>query len=320
VTRVKRTYKQRQPLPGRLRGRLSIYHHGKHGWIARAWQRPGRPNPSDAEIATRDLFIAAVKNVKQLPGNLLEQLQADSAGTAWTWKDLAISLQYGRNVTITAPDGTTYRGWRDMADDMQQLLDSIIDAPGAILVRTSAKWMGLLPGPAGEVLTSKGPGVAPDYYPVPTGGGGGAQFTPYCFDPGASNAFSAGYMGLLPCVLPAGAAIKGIAIYARTASPSASVSPGIYDDAPGSAANLVATGPAVTGIVPGINLLPFTTDYTPPGEALYYAGVIVQGATYDAAAVRSYGKYAAVAGTAWPATAPTMSTLGPPAWVSWPYY
>lgn len=156
----------------RFRGRMSIFYNTRHGWVARKWQKPGRPNPSARELIGRELFKQATQFVREADPQLIEAAKQAAGPTAWTWKDYLISNMYGRGTVINLPDGTTLKGWRTMADEAQELLDSITQSVGAILVRTSTGWQGMTPGSIGTVITSEGPASPPDYEPVPGGGGG----------------------------------------------------------------------------------------------------------------------------------------------------
>jgi hypothetical protein len=85
-----------------------------------------------------------------------------------------------------------------------------------------------------------------------------------CMTPYASNYFTAGYMGVTPMFMVAGDTLTGVLFYATSAVSDARVTPGVYDDAPGYAKTLQATGDTVVGVTAGINKIPFSAPFTIP--------------------------------------------------------
>lgn len=281
---TKPTYRYRAPVPGRFRNVMSVFQTKDGRTIVRKWQRSGRPNPSPAELETRAQFKQAVQNIKNVAPEVQQFAREASAGTAWTWRDLLMAWQYGHNIEVTGPDGRVYIGLRDMAIEAQTVLDSIIDSVGAVLVRTPTGWKGLIPGPAGEVLTSTGPGAPPNYAPVSAGAGGVIAPAALVGWPSgivswnSTTSAGANFMRLKPIYLTSGQKVTGVVVPALAASASAHMTPVLYRHTSGVPAALMAKGPTVVGAISGGNKLPFDTAFTAVNEEICWLGWIHTGA------------------------------------------
>ncbi|MGA7966797.1 MAG: hypothetical protein WCB49_13105 [Gammaproteobacteria bacterium] len=165
-----------QPTPG-ARGHFYVREDPKHGQIAQSWPRarvgPGSPAQQDSQKA----FSQAVRWARNPMQQELQVALDLSKDTGYLPRDVLISAIYGRLVVAYMKNGKTIRGVRDLAGDIQALLDSIADAPGTILVRTATGWSGIAAGLADDVLTAGGAGVPPRWAPVTAGGGGGGLFS-----------------------------------------------------------------------------------------------------------------------------------------------
>lgn len=172
MTDRKNTYIPQNWRPGRYRDAMSQYWSPKWGWVTRRWQPKRGPPTSAAQLKAISDFTKATQNLKSMPSNLIEMAMEMTAHATWTWKDWLMSIQYGRGLEVHFEDGTVWKGARVLADEIQQLLDTISTTPGAILMRGPTEWGVLIPSDAQDVITSNGPSALPDYLP-PTGGGGG---------------------------------------------------------------------------------------------------------------------------------------------------
>ena len=270
---TKPTYRYRAPKEGRHRGVMSVVLDSRGRLYVRKWQRKGRPNPSTAELETRAQFKQAVQNIKNVAPAVQDYAREISANTAWTWRDLLMAWQYGHNVTIYTPDGTTFVGLKDMAIDAQSTLDSIVDDVGAILVRTPTGWKGLIPGPIGEVLMSLGPGAPPDFHPLPAGGTSASGVSILGLDhyKGEAGGYSWGANEIFcrPMALPATPALKGIAFGMGLASATINYYGALYDYSTHTPTTLIATTPMHTGVVAGLNAARFTAPVILPSDGLY---------------------------------------------------
>jgi len=261
----------------RFRGRLSIYEHGKYGFVARKWQKPGRPNPSAMEVETKNLFVTATQLVKQIDPIFIAAAKEATKGTAWTWKDYVISNMYGRWSEITLPDGTVMKGWRQLSVEAQALLDSIIDQVGSILVRTPSGWAGLDPGPLNDVLTSGGPSGLPSWQTPQTGGGAGvaSPFNRWLIG-GSTISIGANAYSFVPFNALFGATVKGAGVLPRFTSASVAWAVALYaaDGTNGVPGTVLAQSATQTGFTSGtVAKADFTTAYTLGADELLYAAL-----------------------------------------------
>lgn len=140
-----------QGLP-RIVGLLSVHWDSKRQkFIARGWPKKPGP-PTQAQIDARKEFALVSTLVKNKNPVEYQAAITMTVGTAITWKDAMSMAAYGTLIEATGRDGTQYRSYRQMANEVQPLLDSITNTVGAILVRTPDGWRGLRPGTDQQVL------------------------------------------------------------------------------------------------------------------------------------------------------------------------
>lgn len=84
---------------------------------------------------------------------------------------LTHKLQEGVGIQIT-PSGNL-SDLPTIAADVQEILDTLSATRGVIIFRGLTGWTVLLPGTAGNVLQTNGPGADPTWVPASGGGGGG---------------------------------------------------------------------------------------------------------------------------------------------------
>lgn len=237
------------------------------------------------------------------------QTAKDLAGRGgYTWKDMLISQFAGTAVEFTDSTGQLWTGRRILMADIQTLLDSIASAPGSILVRTPGGWAALYIGTPGYVLTIDPTTGLPDWK---TPGGGGSATLQIGQKPwitvntGYTQAIN--FAQLTPFMLQKGASIDAVAFYARTASTTTTLRPGIYDEAANIPNNLVASGPTVTGLVQGINVLPLSSPYVALFDQIVWTAIAVQTATFSAAAPNTQPLAWFACSGALPSTAPSTT-------------
>lgn len=135
-------------------------------WIAVAWPK-GHGADSKGRAASREDFKTAVKLMKTATPQEYEQAIEDCANTGFLPRDLLMKAIYGLLVEAITTDGVLWQGARLVPDNIQNLLDSITDQQGSILVRFSASWQGLDPGSANEVLTINAITGMPEWQAIP---------------------------------------------------------------------------------------------------------------------------------------------------------
>lgn len=108
-------------------------------------------------------------------------------GTMYLPRDIMMMAMMGTLFEIRLKNGTRLWSQRQVTTQAQALLDTISQTPGAMLVRGATEWIALLPGAVGDVLTTQGPGLIPQWQP----GGGGVDYAPGFgpFDPPSIGTF-----------------------------------------------------------------------------------------------------------------------------------
>jgi hypothetical protein len=154
-----------QGLP-RIVGLLSVHWDSKRQkFIARAWPKKAGP-PTQKQIAARAEFALVSALVKRKTARDYQAALDMTTGTAITWKDALSMACYGTLLSADGTNGRQYRSYRIVAEDVQTLLDSLTNIPGAIIVRTVDGWRGLAPGIDLQILTFNGLTGLPDWASV----------------------------------------------------------------------------------------------------------------------------------------------------------
>jgi hypothetical protein len=136
--------------------------------IIKKWPRKRGPIKSEAQRHTAEQFALAQRAAAEChPWSYLEA-ENISHGTIWNRREILVKAAQGNMMEITLADGSFYGGWFNLAREIQALLDTITDEPGAILVRNSEGWVGLAPGENGYSLTANGPGFPPSWQATAT--------------------------------------------------------------------------------------------------------------------------------------------------------
>lgn len=260
---------------GKKKGQPSLHYSPKYGYFYQNPQGKRTLPPSQAEVDSRAIFKGATQNLKQLTPEQLAALYGYSYGSAWTWKDLAMSYSYGRSYEIHLSEGGVIYGARDLADQIQALLDSLGSEVGSLLVRSYDLWSCQRAGVAGYVYTSNGPGQVPTWQPSTGSGGSGDVQTEFGIAdmlPGAGLSFTTGYIRVLGVWLPEAKTIEQLKLWATAAAATCKIVPVIYDRSGNNPGALIRKGPQITGVTSGLNSFAFDSAWTVPAEGLYYFG------------------------------------------------
>lgn len=115
----------------------------KWGLVAQAWprKRPNWKNP--VNLAQREAFTAMVRAQQDMMVADVVGAMGIARGSYFLYRDVLERALTGRLIAFDPVSVAT----------PQEILDSITDEIGAILIRTSDGWAGLSPGDAGTVLS-----------------------------------------------------------------------------------------------------------------------------------------------------------------------
>lgn len=209
-----------------------------------------------------------------------------SRGSAWTYKDTLISAAYGKLLTIYGTNGQPWHGRRVLSSSIQALLDSIGLDNGSILYRSVDGWAALAPGDPGQYPTPNTARTAIEWM-TPTGSSGGAGRVAALGFPEAAMSWAhhttigANYMRLKPVLLTSAVDVNGVQLPCRTLNATIHGTPVLYSDNAGAPDALLASGDTMTGFEAGIVSMPFTSAYTPPGNAMAWLGWIHTASSLD---------------------------------------
>lgn len=131
-----------------------------------------KKTPSQRQIYAQKTMAVAAAMMRGMYAWEREVSKEIAGASGYTWKDQFYAMLFGTGVEFTDVNGVHWFSRRELALNIQQLLDSISSAPGSILVRTPGGWATLLPGNAGQVLAMNSTSGLPDWIdlaPAPTG-------------------------------------------------------------------------------------------------------------------------------------------------------
>lgn len=124
-----------------LRGRVT-YQLFRGQLIAKAWPRKRGPGGTGAQLAARAEFTKLVRAVQGMSAADHSAAMEIAKGTSYTWRDV-LSLAVNGKLIILENYAMVTNPY---------ILDTISDVVGAILVRTDAGWVGLVPDENGMFL------------------------------------------------------------------------------------------------------------------------------------------------------------------------
>lgn len=138
----------------RVKHRGSFYiRQTRWGPVAQKWPRK-RPHWKNAvNLAQREQFKLMVRMQQNMSQADYVGAMGLQRGSLYVWRDVLTRALTARWIAFDPVSVAT----------PQEILDSITDVVGALLVRTDTGWAGLLPDAAGKVLTDHGPGIPPSF-------------------------------------------------------------------------------------------------------------------------------------------------------------
>lgn len=170
-----------------LRGNFQVYGTRAATLVAQKWPRKRGPKGTPAQLAARADFMEAIELIRTPCEDDWIAANNLSPGTGLLPRDLLMMAAFGKLVVANLANGKQLIGYRIAFVDAQQTLNAISTTPGAMLVRTATQWQALLPGTAGDVLTTQGPGALPGWLTPTSSGGGGADTIAMNFTNGNSG-------------------------------------------------------------------------------------------------------------------------------------
>lgn len=159
-----------------FRGRV-MYDVSRGVLRARSWpKKRGKPK-NQHTIEQNEWFRQAQWATKFWPPALVDQITQAVKGTPLLPRDIMTMQMGNRMFMISTADGRKIYPVIAMTE-VSESLDVISQIPGSMLIRGPQFWYGILPGPAGYVLTSTGEDAEPVWA---AGGGGGGNGYDYSF-------------------------------------------------------------------------------------------------------------------------------------------
>ena len=149
------------------------------GFFVRTINKNPKRSNSAGELSGQQQFQEIVQSLKTVVDKDMISAVRLSHGTSLLWRDILMMAHTGTLLTYRDSDGNTWVGGRTLSNSIQNLLDSVSNAPGVIIGRSGAGWVALLPAQAGYVLTSQGKGNLPLWLPPQGGGSSGGDQAPW---------------------------------------------------------------------------------------------------------------------------------------------
>jgi hypothetical protein len=253
---------------------------GARGPVLCTWpkKRSGKKTPAQA-YKEAEFALAAQYASNPDPMNL-DSAVHQARGVPMVPRDFLMAGAFGTIYKFYFEDGTEWTRYRDVTINAQLVLDQVTDTPGAMLWRSPDGWVEIAPGSNGQTLIVKNNAPSFETYTPPDGG----QPQPFYSAPfiiGAGTNIAVNTLSGGQCFLQAGARITHLGIYANGNAPTARVTPGIWLNVPGVSNNRIGMGPEVTGVVAGLNLLPFTMPLPITDTGMYLFGVCTRTAVWQ---------------------------------------
>lgn len=132
-----------------------------------------RRTPTQAQYYAQKTLAVAAAFTRMITSWELVTSKEIAGQSGFTWRDQFYAGMFGTGVEFSDVNGVQWYSRRELAMNIQQLLDSISSNPGSILVRTASGWAALYPGSAGKVMTVNPSTGLPDWLTAASGGGGG---------------------------------------------------------------------------------------------------------------------------------------------------
>ena len=130
--------------------------------VLNLWPRRRKQRKSAKQRQRETDFAAAVLAIKWMEPQLKSDYIERCAPAQTLWRDQLMAQLYGTAFAFTTAEGTTIYP-KQFYLKVSNALDLLGAETGALLFRQLGQWATLPPGPPGSVLTSSGPGFAPQW-------------------------------------------------------------------------------------------------------------------------------------------------------------
>ena len=138
--------------------------------VAQKWPKKRGPAKSGPEWTKQQTFGMVAKYTKLSLPQQQQEAKNMIQKSSMVWRDAMMSAAYGNLFEIEDTDGNLWKGYRLMAGNIQNMLDTICNTPGAMLRRSDTAWTFVPPGEDGLALVMED-GVPTWSVPIAANGG-----------------------------------------------------------------------------------------------------------------------------------------------------
>jgi len=195
-------------------------------------------------------------------------------------RDLMVQSMYGSFYRIEHEDGTVWERTRDVAPNPQWMLDLVTDEVGSMLYRGGIGWIWISPGEVGQWLqyTDDGPRWV---WAEPGSTNNPDWFVPGIITPSVGTNATLGTCAGTSMFIKSGSKFNTIQFPSAATVATTVVQPCVYDRVGNIPTNLLATGPAITGVAQGINDLPLDATLEATADDWLFIGMQIKTTTFN---------------------------------------
>lgn len=154
------------PVSSTRTGPLVTYRLADGRWITQRCGGSGSGKNSDLVRLNRETFAAVTQLIKNPAPEDYNAAITLAKGTLKYPRDVMAMAAYGTLIVAHMADGTTKWGERELATNVQAMLDSISSVAGSMLYRSPDQWIALPAGNAGDVVTTDKTTLLPAWQPI----------------------------------------------------------------------------------------------------------------------------------------------------------
>lgn len=266
------------PYRGASLSRFGIFKETAGGTVFQKHPRKQQRPRTTGEATNRDLLYWSTQVVPLMSAEqqiLAREISDISQLAVRDW--LFITL-FDRAFIIVRPNGTRLYSMASV-QDTSNLLDSIWQLDGGLLVRKAGWWTGLAPGTPGQFLGINAQGQ-PEYATPAAGGGAADSFrSPPPLVPTNQASFNRNFPAFVGIVPASNQTLNGLKVMVTTAPSGVTLEAAIYAAGSGfsmTGGALLASSNAVPAAL-GEVTMPFTATVNLTEGAVYYIGIWATG-------------------------------------------